>query len=102
MPFVTRFGYESATAIVIDMEDGRYILSSVNSEDRGNGHATILLEIITEYADERGMDLKLVAVPCGDDPPMDSLQLKAFYERFDFVAFDESRTYYIEMERKAR
>jgi ribosomal protein S18 acetylase RimI-like enzyme len=101
MASLLKFGYESCTAVIVQWDDGRHTLSNVHSEDRGNGHATVLLEIVTEYADENGMDLLLVALPCGDNPPMDSLQLKAFYERFGFVAFDDKKTYYIEMQRKA-
>lgn len=100
VPVMREFNYESCSAVLIFWEDGRVFLSNVFSKERRNGHATVLLEILTEYADENMLDLSLRVMAYGEEPRPNSVQLKAFYERFGFVAEDPTRVEYIHMHRK--
>lgn len=98
MANVIQFAHESASAIVIDWEDGRASLAEVFSAEKRKGHATGLINKVIAYADENRLTLILAAQAHGDDR-MTNIQLQAFYEKFGFVATTDADEF-IMMERK--
>lgn len=95
------FMYENASLSLTLWGDGTAALSSLYSQTRRKGHATGLMQMVTEFADANGLKLMLTAAPYSTDGPNHG-QLVAFYERFGFrapVYVDGTPTF---MERLAR
>lgn len=83
------FRYESASCEVM-IVSGRGIVHRVYSQTRGRGHATRLLQQVTEWADENDLELYLRAQGYGGpvQTMLDNNQLIKFYERHGFVRDD--------------
>jgi GNAT superfamily N-acetyltransferase len=79
------FRFESATCEV-QVKDGRGLVMRVYSKHRGRGHARGLLRLVTEWADENGIELYLRAQGYGGPTQtmLDNNQLIKFYESFGF------------------
>lgn len=99
---IISFTHESASADLILWGDGSASLIDVYSTDRGKGHVTKVLGKVKSYADENRINLILIAESHGDEPRPTTLQLKALYEKFDFVAVDEDATAFIQMKRNCQ
>lgn len=80
------FKVESASALLINNDDGSALLLNVHSDERGQGHATALMNDICTFADEKSVILILSVLRFGDPHDgLDNNQLRAFYEKFGFV-----------------
>lgn len=74
-------------------------LSSLKSYDRQKGHATALLTMVTEFADDELLDIKIYVRPYGKRPGLNQSQLVNFYKKFGFE-FDDLNRIPISMVRK--
>lgn len=84
-----RFEYGSATAMLSEIDDHVYLLSSVFARERGKGHATRLMQDIVDYVDEHEGVIFLTAQQYGH--PTDGLnnrELLKFYSKFGFARDD--------------
>ena len=79
------FVYETASLTLAIWEDTHGSFIDVISVEKGKGHATGLMNSLTEFADLSGMRLTTQAEPDGDEPRLSDNQLIAFYEKFGFV-----------------
>lgn len=78
--------YESAS-VRIKEKNGKYILTNLIALERGLGHATRLMERVSEYADVQRIDLELIASPSRLLPINTILtheELVIFYHKFGF------------------
>lgn len=82
------FHMGASCTVVHEGDQGKLI--RVYSKTRGQGHATALLTSVCEWADENGINLNLIAMGYGGpvQTMLDPMQLRAFYEKFGFVALD--------------
>ena len=85
------FHYKSATCRLAIHGDGNADVTHVYSIQRGKGHASGLLRLVTEYADSNDLQLYLLSRGYGGPvqtmlPPDDLIQ---FYEKFGFVILDK-------------
>jgi len=78
------FKYESASVMVTAMED-HYWISHLYSIVPQKGHATELMTMVTQWADENQVTLILEARQYGNVHGLTTSQLKAFYEKFGFT-----------------
>lgn len=82
----TTLTYESASAR-IKKKGRKYIVTDVWASERGQGHGTGLMKLVSEYADGNRMDLELIALPSRTAPIQTILnheQLVEFYRQFGF------------------
>lgn len=81
------FRYESATCKLTISEGNNADLSHVYAKVRGQGHATVLLTQVMEFADKN--DLQLYLRVRGYGGPVQTMlsneQLVRFYSKFGFV-----------------
>lgn len=92
--YVEEFKYESARCTVTVVgENG--LLSHVYSRTRGQGHATVLLTNVIEWADKNGLQLHLYVRGYGGpvQTMLSNSQLELFYGKFGFVRADEYDTF---------
>lgn len=84
--YIQKFNYESATAQLNFYDDGLVTLSHVYSKKRGLGHATGVVRLVTEFADEKGIDLTLQVRRYGHTDMLSpsNEQLIEFYSKFGF------------------
>jgi GNAT superfamily N-acetyltransferase len=94
-----RFNYEKATAKLVMWDESNATVSNVFSINRGKGHGTRLMQMIVNYADEKGLDLVLEAQPYGyaDKMSPNTAGLRAWYVKFGFQHVGENM-----MQRKTR
>lgn len=83
-----RFRYMDATATVTAFERKFWILHNVYSTSRGKGEATKLMEMICEWADTRGIKLRILVNAYGPHPTLTNDQLERWYSKFGFVRDD--------------
>jgi hypothetical protein len=56
------------------------------ASEPGTGGGSIMMRSLCDLADRNGVELKLKVIPIGRKPfPMSRDQLKAWYQRFDFI-----------------
>lgn len=81
-----RFRYFGASALVHPWSTRLWAISNVYSQDPGKGEATKLMERICEWADDRGIELKLLVNAYGrPEGRLSNDQLEAWYSKFGFV-----------------
>lgn len=81
-----KFTNKSATALLFIAEDKTAKLTSVYSKSRQNGHATLLMRDVIEFADKNGLTLWLEVQRYGysDSKSLDNSGLETFYSKFGF------------------
>jgi len=81
--------YKTASCRLVDWEDGRVTLSSLHSEERNQGHATVLMQQMVDYFDNQNLTALLDAKPYGKRKDgLSTAQLITFYEKFGFKTVD--------------
>jgi GNAT superfamily N-acetyltransferase len=92
------FAYRSAS-LTFTVWDGTHAsMSNVYSVERGKGHATKLIGIVTKYADDNGLNIFTAAQSFGEGG-LTTGQLRIFYEKFGFIVQNDTDPEWIEMER---
>lgn len=81
------FRYGGASARVIALDKFTYAVSNVWSKTRHQGHASVVMSDICEFADANDITLRLVVQRYGytDASAMDNPTLMKFYAKFGFV-----------------
>lgn len=79
--------HESAEVVLkVWSKDGKYaIVNGLLSMERGEGHATALMQRVTDYADKHDITLTLVAKRFGWPMGPDNTYLVHFFEKFGFM-----------------
>lgn len=88
------FKFESARATVFVSTDRTVAVSRVLSSKPGQGHGTILMQQICEWADKNGLILWLEVqrFHYSKSRAPSNEQLVAFYRKFDFEIVDDGRS----------
>lgn len=81
------FSYESATGCinVICSSPKEAFVNAVYSRERRQGHASVLMQMIVDHADDHDYILHLTVQGYGNGVIMDNPSLVEFYARFGFV-----------------
>jgi GNAT superfamily N-acetyltransferase len=86
-----KFKYRSARASISIIDNHIGLLGSVHAQERRKGHASGLMQQVVDYADQQGLQLRLVVQRYGHPAEtMDNHQLESFYGRFGFLRDPES------------
>ena len=90
--YLKGFMFDSATAKLAVYDDETAYLSNVFSRRRGLGHASKVMNMVTDYADEHGLYLYLEAKQYGysDSKALRNEDLVVFYEKFGFIRIGNS------------
>lgn len=88
------FKYLSATVEIAEsFGEPTWKVVNLKSEEPGRMHATVLMTGLCEWADERKIDLFLIAQASGDPRKgtLNNDQLMRFYEKFGFKKDNDHR-----------
>lgn len=88
----TIFRLKSAQVTVTHGDDNTAKLSSLYAQERGRGHASDLLRIVTDWADDNRISLWLEVQRYGDPHGgLDNSQLIRLYEKFGFDVLEDGQ-----------
>ena len=79
------FKYQSASCI-LKFGDGFARLTNLYSTNPGQGHASMLMREVIDFADKHGVILVLEVGQYGNPRGLNNDQLKVFYEKYEFVS----------------
>lgn len=80
------FRFDSASAVIEELDSGLYLVRNVWANKKQEGHGSNVMGQITAYADSHSLTLLLTAQGYGKaHDMMDNSKLVQFYERFGFV-----------------
>lgn len=78
------YRYKSASLSLTEINPTTYRLHNLRSAVLAHGHASALLQIVIDWADEQGVDIQLVVQGYGRHGILNNKQLVAFYEKYGF------------------
>jgi len=88
--------YRSASAnLSVSPSVGLAFIGSLVSQDRRQGHATGLLQLICDRADREGLELRLTVGSEGGPEDASNADLIRFYGKFGFEQLTADNAYYL-------